>query len=444
MKKATSLSAPYRTVIRARTIILCLKGYPAKQVARFGYGSVHTIQRRLKRYEEKSDLSALDDCTRTGRPRIFNDTQCQRVVGVICQPPKEAGLEGLSHWSLRDAQKHLPRILNIGHISHETIRQILNSHRLQPHRSRYYLTRTDPDFIPKMDRILDLYANPPAHLFCFDERTGMQALERKYPIEPMRPGRPERREHTYIRHGTQNLLAAFDVHDGTVYGEVHDNRKTPTFLGFMDRHISSYPVGEELHYILDNLNTHNGQDARKWLESKKGQVIFHFLPFHGSWLNLIEIWFSILTKKCLARGSFTSRQYLATTVLNFIDTWNHYYAHPFNWKFDGDKVRRGVARALCEPNSPISIARRKQEEKARKKAKGKARRQKKTNRWDTPKSTVKIDSCGGKPLFGDSIPHFAVNLFRKIFTDLKEIPRSLTLFGNNISGNMDFLHKNQN
>jgi transposase len=348
LRVARSSSHAFRHVVRARIVLFSQLGYHHDVISRMGYGCERTVAKWINRFSKSKPIASLLDRHRPGRPRCYQGAFRQQIIALACQAPDELGLKGLSHWSLRDIAGFIPRFLKAqSRVSHETVRQILKSSLLKPHRIRYYLCRTDPQFVEKATKILNLYdkhrQDPEAfHLVCFDELTGIQALQRKHPTLPMMPGRIERQEFEYIRHGTRCLMSAFMVASGKVFARVYINRKRPRFMLFLDGLVDSLRDKKQIHIILDNLNTHRGEEIDDWLQSKRGRVLFHYTPFHGSWLNQVEIWFSILKRKCLKRGSFTSTDDLKHNMLRFIGLWNRYYAHPFNWTYTEEKFLRSI------------------------------------------------------------------------------------------------------
>lgn len=348
LKVARSSSNAFRQVVRARIVLLGQLGYHQDAISGMGYGCSKTVAKWIDRFRESKPIASLSDRDRSGRPRCYQGAFRQKIIAIACQSPDELGLRGLSHWSLRDIAGFVPRFLNSqAPVSYETVRQILKSSLLKPHRIKYYLCRTDPHFVEKASNILSLYdrhrQDPGAfHLICFDELTGIQALERKHPTLAMKPGMIERQEFEYIRHGTRCLMAGFMVATGKVFARVYTNRKRPRFMLFLDGLVDSLRDKKEIHIVLDNLNTHMGDEIDDWLQSKKGRVVLHYTPFHGSWLNQVEIWFSILKRKCLKRGVFTSTDDLKHEMLRFVGLWNRYYAHPFNWTYTEEKFLRSI------------------------------------------------------------------------------------------------------
>ena len=217
---------------------------------------------------------------------------------------------------------------------------------------RGWLHSPDPQFREKVTTITDLYLHPPAGavVLSIDEKTGMQALERRFPDRPAGPGRPGRREFEYTRHGTQSLLCAFEVHRGRVVGDCRDTRTAADLVGFMETVAVEYPTGP-VHVIWDCLNIHFDGTEQRWtaFNARHGQrFVFHYTPKHASWVNQIELFFSILQRQCVRAGSFRSPAELRTTVLAFLAAWNRDRAHPFRWTFTGYPLQAGRDRPAAE------------------------------------------------------------------------------------------------
>jgi transposase len=306
----------------------------------------------------KSGLKGLFDLPRTGRPQVYPPDTRLQVVGLACQYPGERYLPGVTHWSSRSLvgviKKHFKEI---GEISFETIRRILKSHHLKPHRIKYFLTRTDPNFFDKAKQVIELYLSPPTDgvVICVDERTGIQALERKYPGLPMLPGHCQRQEFEYKRHGTFCLIAGLNVLTGGVFGRCYERHTNVEFRDFLENLIAIYPE-QKLYIILDNLKTHLHSNVKELLREHKMQFIL--LPFHGSWLNQIEIWFGILNRHCIRRSDFKGKEAGMEEVLHFINTWNENWAHPFNWNFNVDDLKKvlSIDEQIILPNFSSTVA----------------------------------------------------------------------------------------
>jgi transposase len=224
-------------------------------------------------------------------------------------------------------------------ISRETISKWLRTADLKPHRLRYWLNSKDPDFKTKRDRVISLYINRPprGRVICIDEKTSIQALERCAPDKPVRPKSPRKVEFEYRRHGTANLLAAFDVHTGEVVGEIVAKNDSQAFIEFLKRLRKRYPR-ETLYLILDNGTTHRSHATTEFLARHK-RLIPVFLPTHASWLNQVELWFSALSKQALRNASFASRDELVARILQYIEVHNS-KAKPYRWTSKGEPLRR--------------------------------------------------------------------------------------------------------
>lgn len=334
-------------------VALSMHGFDQRTVAIFSQTHQRTIHRWVCRIEQGQLLS---DLPRSGRPRSFSQAQRLATIAVYCQqsPPRP----GVHLWSLRDAERYFNEHANIvgGSISRATIQRILQEHAMRPHRRKYYLQISDPDFFAKMEHIVDLYLHPPQNLYCFDECTGIQALKRQTPNIPATSGQPVREDFDYNRNGTTDLIAFLNTATGTVYGQCVQNHNRHTLCRVFADHVHTLPTDAVIHYIADNFKTHfhedfcqtvaalsgvqystlkTGQQRRQWLASENKRIVVHFVPFHASWLNMVEIWFGILKNKCLKYGHFYTVEQLQQDIASFIETWNECFAHPFSWSFTG-------------------------------------------------------------------------------------------------------------
>jgi transposase len=214
---------------------------------------------------------------------------------------------------------------------HSTVHAILHASQLQPHRIRTFTFSPDPEFEPKLLDIVGLYLNPPenALVLCVDERPGIQALDRTQPLLPLRAKKPQSWTNEYVRHGTQTMIAALEIATGKVVAHVRNRRTSSVnFLRFMNEVVRAYPE-RQLHVVLDNLNIHKNEAARRWL-SRHSQVQFHYTPTHASWVNLIECFFSILSKQGLAHSVQRSKQDLKELLHRFLASYNE-NCNPFVW-----------------------------------------------------------------------------------------------------------------
>jgi hypothetical protein len=193
----------------------------------------------------------------------------------------------------------------------------------------------DPDFVEKAVGIIEVLLAPPADgpLFCVDEKPGIGGREPTAPDQPPAPGRPARREFEYVRHGTVDLLAALRVADGRVTGIVRAQHRSREFCELLDRLDEQTPFGQTIHLIVDPVSAHRSAEVAVWLAYRPWRTFaFHFLPTHGSWLSFIEVWFSILARKCLKRAAWPDAATAARELAAFIATYNRHLAHPFTWR----------------------------------------------------------------------------------------------------------------
>jgi transposase len=209
--------------------------------------------------------------------------------------------------------------------------------RIKPHRSGTFKLSRDPAFAEKVADVVGLYLDPPggAVVLSIDEKTGIQALDRTQPLLPIAFDVTEKRTHDYVRHGTTNLFAALNVTTGEVFGQCTPTRDGADFLAFLRQAITPH-AGKDIHVVLDNLSTHKTPEVRAWL-AQNPQVSFHFTPIGSSWINQIEIWFGIITRQSIRRGTFASVTVLIKTIRDYITHWNS-NSRPFQWTATADEI----------------------------------------------------------------------------------------------------------
>lgn len=270
-------------------------------------------------------VAGLADRARSGRPKTIDDAQ---IIAATLEPPP-ASL-GVTHWSSR----LLARALGIGDA---TVARAWRAYRVQPWRQETFKFSTDPELEAKVRDVVGLYLNPPenAIVLCVDEKSQIQALNRTQPILPVRPGLPERATHDYKRNGTTTLFAALEIATGTVTDRCYERHGKAEFLDFLKRVAKAYPH-RRLHIVLDNYHTHKHDDIQQWL-AKHPRITLHFTPTSGSWLNLVEVFFSIITRQAIRRGSFDSVAQLVTAIRGFIDGYNE-RCQPFVWTKPADEI----------------------------------------------------------------------------------------------------------
>ena len=347
------IANPNRIQQRYQMVVLNHCGVNSHTIAWFVNRHITTVRKWISRAKNADELC---DQKRSGRPPVYNEKVQLKTIAFYCQI---SPLPGCNNWSLRWAEDYLKEHNEIiGYsMSHSTIQRILKNHALRPHMHKYFLAITDPDFFPKMEPIIDLYLHQPEYLFNFDECTALQAKSPLAPELPAAFNKSRYEEFEYTRNGTTDLMAFLNPKTGKVFARCTSNHKTQTLIRVFKEHVHSLPSEAPLNYIMDNLNTHfndefckavaelsnvaydplkTGFERRQWLQRKNKRIVIHFTPFHGSWLNMIEIWFGILHKKCLKHQSFESIQLLQETIEEFIETWNTFFAHPFTWKYTGE------------------------------------------------------------------------------------------------------------
>lgn len=258
---------------------------------------------------------------------------------MACSPRAE--LWGMrTHWAVRPLAQAAAQWGFVRSISKSTVQRWLSQVDLKPHRVRRWLHSPDPEFRRKVHTIVRLYLRPPrgGRVICVDEKSQRQVLEHLHRVRPMRPGVPTRIEQTYRRHGIVAVLAGFDVRTGKVTHLVRRRRRHQEFLELLQVLRRRWPKGR-LIVVVDNLSIHTHSNVKSWLAGQRGQVRLEFLPLHASWLNQIELWFSILERQCLKRASFTTFGAMATRIHRFTHRWNQ-TARPFRWTFKGYPLRR--------------------------------------------------------------------------------------------------------
>ncbi|MER7842285.1 IS630 family transposase, partial [Streptomyces sp. NPDC096040] len=286
------------------------------------------------RYSHTSRNLSLEE-KRRGGPRTQVPPQVRaRVIALTrMSPPAESGL---SHWSTRTLADHLKRREGVS-VSWHYVARIWREENLKPHRSGTFKISKDPAFAEKVADVVGLYLAPPggAVVLSIDEKTQVQALDRTQPVLPVAFAATEKRTHDYVRHGTTNLFAALNVTTGEVLGECKPNRNGASFLACLKKAVKPH-AGKEIHVVLDNLSTHTTPDVKAWL-AKNPHVHFHFTPVGSSWLNQIEIWFGIITRQSIRRGTFASVNVLVKQIRDYINSWNE-NAKPFTWTATADEI----------------------------------------------------------------------------------------------------------
>jgi transposase len=331
-RRARDKSAPARVVERARIVLLAVDEVPGQQIAAMVGCAEGTVVTWRGRYAARG-LAGLEDLPRPGSPSPLPDALRDRVLELtLTQPPTAYGA---THWSSRLLAAALAA--EGTPISHATIARIWHRFGVQPWRAQTFKFSTDPELEGKIRDVVGLYLHPPerAVVLCVDEKPQLQALERTAPVLPVRPGHPEAASFDYIRHGTTTLFAALEVATGRVTDTCTERHRHQEFGAFLKQVAATYP-GRELHVVVDNYATHKHPAVRAWL-TRHPRVHLHFTPTSGSWLNLVEAFFSIITRQALRRGDFPTVADLIAAIGRFIDAWNDRCA-PFTWTKDPDTI----------------------------------------------------------------------------------------------------------
>src|SRR3989441_9169976 len=317
---------------RARVVLACAQGLANQSVAKKLRCSLGMVGKWRSRFL-KTRLEGLYDEPRPGAPRKVTDAQIEQIVIQTLESTPRAQ----THWSTRS-------LAQATGLSRMTISRIWRAFGLQPHRTDIFKLSPDPLLIEKVRDIVGLYMNPPDHalVFCVDEKSQIQVLDRTQPLLPMRPGQAERRTHDYQRHGTTSLFAALDLKTSRVIGQLHRRHRSVKFRTFLDTIEAQVPAALEVHLILDNYGTRKTVLIRKWV-AKRPRFHVHFTPTYGPWITLGERWFAALTNKRIRRGVFRSVKDLETAIREYIDVHNA-DPKPFVWTKTADQILASIAR----------------------------------------------------------------------------------------------------
>jgi transposase len=314
-------------------VLLSGERLTVQEVARQASVSRPAVWRWQQRYGEEGIDGLLHDKTRPpGKEPLSAGTVAQVLALTCSEPPGE-----VTHWTGRAVAEAIG-------IALRSVQRIWQVNRLQPHRIRTFKRSNDPAFAEKVEDVVGLYMDPPAHavVLSLDEKSQIQALERTRPDLPLVSGHPAAQTHDYARHGTTTLFAALDVLDGTVIGRCMQRHRNSEFIRFLNAVEAAVPAGKTIHAILDNYATHTHPKVHTWL-ARHPRRTFHFTPTSASWLNAVEGFFSALTRRRLRRGTFTGVVDLQAAIKRYIADHNS-RAQPFTWTKPAAQIVSAVSR----------------------------------------------------------------------------------------------------
>lgn len=325
-------SSSQALALRCRIVLAAAEGRTNTAIAaELGCNAV-TVSKWRHRFAAER-LDGLADAPRPGAARTVSD---ETVEAVVVDTLESAPGED-THWSTRGlAARH--------GISHQTVAEIWRAFGLKPWREDEFKVSPDPQLVEKIRDIVGLYMNPPvaAVVFAIDEKPQIQALNRTAPTLPMLPTTPARATHDYERNGTIDLFAALDIATGTVITDLRRTHTSKDFVAFLNKVNREVPAELDVHVVLDNLSAHKTPLVQKWLLRHR-RFHFHFTPTYGSWMNLVERWFSALTTKKLTRSAHRSVAELAADITAWVETWND-DPKPFTWTKSADEILGSIAR----------------------------------------------------------------------------------------------------
>ena len=317
-------------VLRARVVLLAADGVRTTEIVRRVGLSKPAVIGWKRRFVAEGP-GGLHDRAKPGRPPTIDQTE---IVLATLEPPP--GVLGVTHWSSRLLAKHLG-------VSDFTVSTTWKKWGLQPWRVETFKFSTDPELEAKIRDVVGLYLNPPdkAIVLCVDEKSQVQALDRTAPMLPIRPGIPQKQTHDYIRHGTTTLFAALEVATGKVTDACYPRHRNEEFLRFLKQVATAYPR-KKLHLVCDNYATHKHPNVTAWL-ARNPRITLHFTPTSRSWLNMVEIFFGIITRQAIRRGTFNSVKDLIAAIGTYIDAWND-RCQPFIWTKTADQILPSATR----------------------------------------------------------------------------------------------------
>jgi transposase len=334
-RRVAAHTTPVRAARRARIILLAADGVASRQISKLVGMHESNVAKWRNRFRERG-LAGLEDAPRPGGPRRFGHDE--RMAMAAAATSERDPDDPVATWNYLELAKHL---WTTGiEVSVSQLWRILTAMDIRLDRVRGWLNRRDdPAFWERVRDVCGLYLSPPerALVLSVDEKTSIQATERKHPDQAPAPGRPRRREFEYVRHGTASLVAAMDVHRGSVVARPIERNDSVTFCAFLDSIDEAVDDDLAIHVILDNGSSHVSKATKAWFAAHPRWVV-HYTPVHASWVNQIELFFSILQRKVLRNASFSSRDELIAKLLAFISDYDA-TAKPFAWTYSGDPLK---------------------------------------------------------------------------------------------------------
>jgi transposase len=333
-RRVRAATTTQRDLRRALIVLLAADGVSSRQISQeVGMHESHVAMWRQRFRAE--GLKGLADQPRPGPPAKYGHDDILKIAALACSAKDPD--EPVPTWTYQELADQLRDEVGI---SRSQLWRILDDLDIKPHKVTGWLNRRDdPEFWTRVQEICGLYLDPPtqALVVSVDEKTGIQAKERVCATSPAGPGRPSRREFEYIRHGTVSLMAALEVHSGAVSARDIARNNSVTFIDFLTELESKIAPGLQIHLILDNGPSHTSHLTTDWI-AQHPRFVVHYTPKHASWVNQVELFFSILTRKALRRGNFSSRTDLVAKIMRFIAEYNQ-TAGPFAWTYSGQPLK---------------------------------------------------------------------------------------------------------
>jgi transposase len=323
---------------RAQIVLWYGEGRRKSEIAAVLKTTRPTVDKWIQRYEDYG-VEGLVNRTSPGGPRQIPDRIRSRVLALTrVSPPSTLGI---SHWSSSEMSKYIKKTEGV-YVSRAWVCQLWRENGLKPWRQGTFKISRDPDFEEKVRDIVGLYVSPPDGevVVSVDAKTGIQALNRTQPLLPVTFGKTEKRTHDYVRAGTIDLYAAIDICTGKVIASLSPTHATPDFLRLMKKVVAAYP-GKKIHVVLDNATVHTSAGTAQWLDKQKDGIVFHFTPTGASWVNQIEIWNGVVTRKVIRRGTHSSVKLLIKDIESFVASWNSDCV-PIKWTATADEIINNV------------------------------------------------------------------------------------------------------